>query len=112
MSSHGLHKTLPVIITSNFVVWRKKIWIKGTNSISCNHTLLLTRSIHTNDFTAKISVVYDSIAIGRTDGALVRFISAIGPGETPQDADARLLTFMDEVVPRLPRFIPGEGELQ
>jgi exosortase D (VPLPA-CTERM-specific) len=61
----------------------------------------------TNDFLAKLWVVWDSLKYGRTDGALVRFVSPIGPGETPEDADARILELMDEVMPRLPRFVPG-----
>ncbi len=61
----------------------------------------------TNDFVAKLAVVWDSLRHGRTDGALVRFISPIETGETPADADARILAMMDEVLPRLPRFVPG-----
>ena len=61
----------------------------------------------TNDFTAKMSVFWDSLNHGRTDGALVRFVSPIGPGETAADADARILEIMGETLPRLPRFVPG-----
>jgi EpsI family protein len=61
----------------------------------------------TNDFVAKFWVVWDSFRYGRTDGALVRFVSPIGPGEAAADADARILEVMDEVLPRLPRFVPG-----
>ena len=61
----------------------------------------------TNDFLAKMWVVWDSFRYGRTDGALVRFVSPIGPGETPEDADARILDLMAEALPRLPRFVPG-----
>ncbi|MEL6702086.1 MAG: exosortase C-terminal domain/associated protein EpsI, partial [Pseudomonadota bacterium] len=61
----------------------------------------------TNDFTAKMSVFWDSLNHGRTDGALVRFVSPIGPGETAADADARILKIMGETLPRLPRFVPG-----
>ncbi len=60
----------------------------------------------TNDFIAKISVVYDSLVRGRTDGALVRFVTAIGPEETEAEADARLLRFMEVSLDRLPRFVP------
>ncbi len=60
----------------------------------------------TNDFLAKATVVYDSLTRGRTDGALVRFVTAIGPGETEADADARLTRFMDAGLDRLPRFVP------
>lgn len=61
----------------------------------------------TNDFAAKLSVFWDSLRYGRTDGALVRFVSPIGPGETPEDADARILEVMGETLTRLPRFVPG-----
>ena len=60
----------------------------------------------TNDYLAKIGVVYDSLTIGRTDGALVRFVTPISRDETEIDADARLQGFMAELLPRLPRYIP------
>ena len=60
----------------------------------------------TNDYLAKIDVVYDSLTIGRTDGALVRFVTPINPGETEADADARMQGFMARLLPRLPRYIP------
>ncbi|MCK8465079.1 VPLPA-CTERM-specific exosortase XrtD [Aliiroseovarius sp. S1339] len=60
----------------------------------------------TNDFTAKIGVVYDSLTMGRTDGALVRYVTPIRPDESEADADARLIDFMTQSLPRLPRFVP------
>jgi exosortase D (VPLPA-CTERM-specific) len=60
----------------------------------------------TNDYVAKASVVYDSLTMGRADGAMVRFVTAIGHDEKVADADARLQRLMAEVLPRLPRFIP------
>jgi exosortase D (VPLPA-CTERM-specific) len=60
----------------------------------------------TNDFKAKASVLYDSLTRGRTDGALVRFVTPIGEGETEADAEARLERLMEALLPRLPRFIP------
>ena len=60
----------------------------------------------TNDYLVKASVVWDSLTLGRSDGALVRFVSAIGPGETAADADARIARFMAEAMQDLPRFVP------
>src|SRR6056297_396126 len=60
----------------------------------------------TNDFSAKMTVVYDSPTRGRTDGALVRFVTPIRSGESEADADARLQRLMAEALPRLPRFVP------
>jgi len=61
----------------------------------------------TNDFTAKASVIYDSLAIGRTDGALVRYVTQIGEGKDAEsEADARLQAFMALSLERLPEFVP------
>lgn len=60
----------------------------------------------TNDFLAKLVVVYDSIRIGRTDGALIRYVTEIGRNETEADADARLIRFMETSLTRMPRFVP------
>ena len=60
----------------------------------------------TNDFTAKMSVLQDGLSTGRTDGALVRFVTEIQDGEEEDMADARIQALMAEALPRLPRFIP------
>lgn len=60
----------------------------------------------TSDYAAKASVIYDSLTRGRTDGAMVRFVTPIGTKEPESAADARLQAFMAEVLPELPRFIP------
>ena len=60
----------------------------------------------TNDYAAKFSVVWDSLTRGRSDGALVRFVTPINPGESEADADARMQRFMAEALKLLPRFVP------
>ena len=60
----------------------------------------------TNDFRAKLAVLWDGLTEGRTDGALVRFVTPIGAGERPADADARLQGFMRDALEPLPRFVP------
>ena len=60
----------------------------------------------TNDYLAKASVVYDSLTMGRTDGAMVRFVTPIGAEETEAAAEARMQRLMADLLPRLPRFIP------
>jgi len=60
----------------------------------------------TNDFSAKMAVLYDGFTIGRSDGAIVRFVTPILDNEPESMADARIQSFMAEVLPRLPRFIP------
>jgi exosortase D (VPLPA-CTERM-specific) len=60
----------------------------------------------TNDVMAKLMVMYDSLMTGRSDGALVRFVTAIAEGETEAQADARIQAFMSLTLPKLNRFVP------
>ena len=60
----------------------------------------------TNDYAAKASVVWDSLTSGRTDGALVRFVTPIEAGESEAEADARMQRFMALALLKLPNFIP------
>ncbi|MEY8882139.1 VPLPA-CTERM-specific exosortase XrtD [Donghicola sp. XS_ASV15] len=60
----------------------------------------------TNDFKAKLTVLQDGITQGRTDGALVRYVTPIQPKETLSDADARLTDIVERSLTRLPSFVP------
>lgn len=63
-----------------------------------------------SDYAAKLWLVWDAYDRGRTDGALVRLITPILPGEVEADADARLQALMAEVLPELPPFISAAAE--
>nr|WP_269145889.1 exosortase-associated EpsI family protein [Bacillus velezensis] len=52
-------------------------------------------------------MVYDSFTRGRTDGAMVRFVTPIAEHETTADADARLQGFMADVLQKLPVVYSG-----
>jgi exosortase D (VPLPA-CTERM-specific) len=60
----------------------------------------------TNDYVAKATVVYDSLTRGRTDGALVRFVTPILEDESEAEADARMQRLMADILPKLPAFVP------
>jgi len=60
----------------------------------------------TNDVSAKISVMVDSITKGRSDGALVRFVTPVGHAEDIAVADQRITDFMQLGLRQLPRFVP------
>jgi len=48
----------------------------------------------------------DGITTGRSDGALVRLTTSILPKEADAEAEARLQSVLEAMVPALPRFIP------
>ncbi|MEI9978121.1 MAG: exosortase C-terminal domain/associated protein EpsI [Edaphobacter sp.] len=60
-----------------------------------------------NEYAAKGHMVLDAIRTNRTDGALVRVITPMMPGEPAQAAEARVLQFTQQMAPNLPRFIPN-----
>lgn len=59
-----------------------------------------------NDFRAKLNVLADSLTKGRTDGALVRYVTPIGIDESEADAEARLLRFIGLSLGPLPKYVP------
>ena len=97
--------TLPQTAYGTFEVNRAVIQ-KGTQHQLVYYWFEQRGKRMTNDVAAKVSVIWDSFTIGRSDGALVRFITPIEADETEADADARLQTFMNDALGRLPRFVP------
>lgn len=59
-----------------------------------------------SEYWAKFYLVADSIKMNRSDGALVRVTTAILPGESPDDAEKRMMPFADQVQPLLSSYIP------
>jgi exosortase D (VPLPA-CTERM-specific) len=60
----------------------------------------------TSDYLAKAWTVWDAATSGRSDGALVRLVTPLGPGESEADAAARLDGFLAALLEPLPRFVP------
>ena len=60
----------------------------------------------TSDYAAKALTVVDSVARGRTDGALVRVTTPMNLSASPEDADARLADFLRSTFPALQTYLP------
>lgn len=60
----------------------------------------------TSDWELKIRAIVDRIRHGRNDGALVRFITPILPGEAVSSAEARLDGLLGDVLPILGEYLP------
>lgn len=59
-----------------------------------------------SEYLAKFYLATDAMRLNRTDGALVRVITPIGPQEDMSAARARAEAFTAQFAPSLPRFIP------
>ena len=62
--------------------------------------------ILSNEYLVKLFMFWDAMSRGRTDGALVRIASLVGPGETEDIVDQRLLRFVSTIEPELNRYVP------
>ncbi len=60
----------------------------------------------TSDYVAKFYTVYDSLTRGRTEGALVRVITPLAPGEPEAAGAARLNEVLSRAAPHLPKHLP------
>ncbi|MEJ1489864.1 MAG: VPLPA-CTERM-specific exosortase XrtD [Candidatus Sedimenticola sp. (ex Thyasira tokunagai)] len=59
-----------------------------------------------NEYWMKWYLLWDSITMNRTDGALVRFTTFIPPGSDVAISEGKLLEFIRTVYPSLPGYIP------
>lgn len=59
-----------------------------------------------NEFLVKWFLFWDGLTKHRSDGALVRFVMAVSPGENVAEADQRLAAFAELVTPMLPTYVP------
>ncbi len=61
-----------------------------------------------DEYLAKWYLLTDAIVKNRTDGALIRLVTQIYPGESDDDADRRLQSFMQVAQSNLTGFLPTE----
>jgi EpsI family protein len=59
-----------------------------------------------SEYWAKFYLVKDAITMNRSDGSLVRLVTPMFRGETPDDAQQRIYPFTSTLVPLLDQYIP------
>lgn len=60
----------------------------------------------TDEYAVKAYLLVDALRRNRTDGAMVRVLTPLRPGEAAAAADARLQAFLAAAAPQLPAYIP------
>lgn len=61
---------------------------------------------YADEFAMKIGVLWDSLVRRRSDGAMVRVMTQVGPGETIEAAEARLNEMRMRFVGIMPAYVP------
>ena len=62
--------------------------------------------VYRQELLARLDLVRISLLENRTDGALVRLVTELRPGESMDAADARLKRFAAEFVGLIPAYVP------
>jgi exosortase D (VPLPA-CTERM-specific) len=62
-----------------------------------------------SEYWSKWYLLADAITKNRSDGALVRIITPVFPGEVERDADSRLQLFMKTLLPNLVGYLPSDA---
>jgi len=59
-----------------------------------------------SEYWAKYYLVSDSVRMNRSDGGLVRLMTPMLDGESPDVAQARIMKFGSQIIPLLDSYIP------
>lgn len=59
-----------------------------------------------SEYWARFYLVADAIRMNRTDGALIRIITPIAQGENSESAERRAVTFAQQIIPSLDKYVP------
>jgi EpsI family protein len=60
-----------------------------------------------SEFAVKWYLFWDAVTRHRTDGAMVRLITALPPSGDESEADRRLTGFTSRMAPELPHYTPN-----
>lgn len=60
----------------------------------------------TSEYLVKFFLFLDALTMKRTDGALIRLVAAVQPGESEKAADHRVMQMAAAVQPLLPAYVP------
>jgi exosortase D (VPLPA-CTERM-specific) len=79
---------------------------KGENKQLVYYWFQQRGRVITNEYVVKWYLFWDALTRNRTDGALVRLVTYIGPGQSLQEADAQLRSFAASAAVPLENYIP------
>ena len=60
-----------------------------------------------DEFAVKWYLFWDALTLHRTDGAMVRLVTAVPPTTSEAEADARLTDMAARIAPDLTRYVPN-----
>jgi exosortase D (VPLPA-CTERM-specific) len=99
-------RTIPGVANGGFEV-NRAVMVQGNERQLVYYWFQQRGRIITGEYQVKWYLFWDALTRNRSDGSMVRLITAIPPGMSDAQADAALEEFVRSVVPRLAPYIPG-----
>lgn len=107
MTEFGQSRLLDVSPSGPPLVVNRTIIAKGTNKQLVYYWFQQRGHDLTNEYHVKWMIFWDALTRNRTDGALVRLVTPVEPGEAVASADRRLTDFLRAVYPQVQTFVPS-----
>ena len=98
--THPIEAALPALVVNRAVIQ------KGSSRQLVYYWFQQRGRSLTDELEVKWTILRDGLLLGRSDGALVRLVTAVAPGESMATADARLQALLAEVQKELPAHVP------
>jgi len=80
---------------------------KGKKTIIAYYWVKQGANNYRDKFIARLDLVRIAVEKNRTDGGLIRFVTELADGESEADADKRLMSLVEGVMPKLNTYIPN-----
>jgi exosortase D (VPLPA-CTERM-specific) len=101
-------KTIPGVVLNGRPLRVNRVLIRKGNNVQVVYYWFQERGRDlTNEYVVKWYLFWDALTRNRTDGALVRVTAFVPPGADPASTDQELVSFLRQVVPLLPKYLPN-----
>jgi exosortase D (VPLPA-CTERM-specific) len=98
---------LPSVAANNESVAVNRVVIqRGDNRQLVYYWFQQRGHVITNEYVVKLQIFWDAVTRRRTDGAMVRLVARLRPGEPVEAGDALLESFAAQVMPDLAQYVP------
>ena len=79
---------------------------KGTDKQMVLYWYLAHNRAIASEYWAKLYLVTDAMTMNRSDGSLIRLTTPLLPGQDPEAAQKRLVSFASLIMPQMDQYIP------
>lgn len=100
------HQLVGVVIGNESLRVNRVVIQRGDNRQLVYYWFQQRGKVITNEYEVKLQIFWDAVTRRRSDGAMVRLVARLKPGEPVEAGDALLESFAAQVMPNLAQYVP------